>query len=67
MNLKQCRDFEALVGLIYQGPLEPVPWKSFVDRFRRMMNAMTAALILRPPSEADRGLGSEDGDIPAAW
>ena len=62
-----CRDFETLVGLIYQGPLESVPWKSFLDHFRAMMDAMTVALILRPPSEADRGLGSEEGDIAIAW
>ncbi len=57
-NFEGCRDFETLVGLIYQGPLESVPWKSFLDHFRRVMDAMTVALILRPPSEADRGLGS---------
>ena len=62
-----CRDFETLLGLIYQGPLESVPWKSFLDRFSAMMDAMTVALILRPPSEADRGLGLEGGDLPVAW
>ncbi len=66
-NIETYADFETLIGLIYQGPLESVPWKSFLDRFRAMMDAMTVGLILRPPSEADRGLGSEEGDISVAW
>ncbi len=66
-NFEECGDFETLVGLIYQGPLESVPWKSFLEHFRGLLDAMTVGLILRPPSEADRGLGLEEGDIPVAW
>ncbi len=61
------RDFEKLVGLIYEGPLEPVPWQSFLDFFRDRMDAWTAALILRPPSEGDRGLVLEEGKLAVGW
>jgi DNA-binding CsgD family transcriptional regulator len=66
-DFEGCRDFEALLGLIYEGPLEPVPWQSFLEAFRELMGAMSVALILRPPSEGDRGLMLEEGEIAASW
>jgi DNA-binding CsgD family transcriptional regulator len=56
-----------LLGSIYEGPLETVPWRSFVELFYEAMDALLAALILRPPSEGDRGLLiSEMGSV-AQW
>jgi DNA-binding CsgD family transcriptional regulator/PAS domain-containing protein len=60
-------DFEEILGLIYQGPIEPVPWHAFLDRFRDIMDAMTVGLILRPPSEGDKGLLLDESDIEARW
>ena len=60
-------DFEELLGLLYQGPIEPVPWHSFLDSFRQLMQAMTVGLILRPPSEGDQGLLLNESDITPAW
>jgi DNA-binding CsgD family transcriptional regulator len=66
-DFEGCRDFEKLLGLIYEGPLEAVPWQSFLDLFRELMEAMTVGLILRPPREGDRGLILEEGEIAASW
>jgi DNA-binding CsgD family transcriptional regulator/PAS domain-containing protein len=40
-----------LVGLIYQGPLESVPFKSALESLRRRLRANYVTLILRPPSK----------------
>ncbi len=64
---RNTTDFEEILGLVYQGPIEPVPWHSFLDRFRDVMEAMTVGLILRPPSEGDRGLLLNESDISPAW
>jgi len=45
--------FSTLVGAIYQGPLEPVPWGGALVMLRTIMRANWATLILRPAS-ADR-------------
>jgi DNA-binding CsgD family transcriptional regulator/PAS domain-containing protein len=46
-------DFSELLAAIYEGPLEPVPWKSALDLLRRYLRASYVTLMLRPPS-ADR-------------
>ena len=40
----------ALVGAIYQGPLEPVPWSGALVMLRDILRANWATLILRPAS-----------------
>jgi DNA-binding CsgD family transcriptional regulator len=42
--------FSELVGAIYQGPLEPVPWKNALDLLRLHLRANYVTLMLRPPS-----------------
>ncbi|MEI2790188.1 MAG: hypothetical protein V9E93_15080 [Steroidobacteraceae bacterium] len=42
--------FSALIGAIYQGPLETVPWGSALVMLREIMRANWATLILRPAS-----------------
>ena len=66
-DFEGCRDFEKLLGLIYEGPLEAVPWQSFLETFRELMSAMSVGLILRPPTEGDRGLLLEEGEIASSW
>ena len=44
-------EFSELVGLIYQGPLESVPFKSALESLRRRLRANYVTLILRPPSK----------------
>src|SRR5690606_27658735 len=45
-----CDQFSAMIGAIYQGPLEPVPWGSALVMLREIMRANWATLILRPAS-----------------
>jgi DNA-binding CsgD family transcriptional regulator len=47
---------EELIGLIYEGPLEEKPWRSFLPALRRMLDAQVVSLVLRPPAEGDRGV-----------
>ena len=46
-------EFSELLAAVYEGPLEPVPWKSALDLLRRHLRASYVTLMLRPPS-ADR-------------
>ncbi len=51
--------------MIYQGPLEPVPWKSALDLIRRHLKAIYVTLMLRPPSSDRAGLMvNASGDRP---
>ena len=71
--------YDELVGLIYQGPLEARPWQSALPMLRELLDAQVASLVLRPPSEQDRGAilncvrpepGATDSDglaDPDAW
>lgn len=49
-------DYDQLLGLIYEGPLEARPWQSALPRLRELFDAQVASLVLRPPAEHDRGL-----------
>jgi DNA-binding CsgD family transcriptional regulator len=61
-------DIEELIGAIYEGPLESVPWQSFLNLLRNKANAMTTGIILRPPSAGgDKGLLLDDGDTTREW
>lgn len=48
--------YDKLVGLIYEGPLEPRPWQSALPFLRELLDAQVASLVLRPPAENDRGV-----------
>lgn len=48
-------DYDELLGLLYQGPLEAQPWHSALPRLRELLNAQVASLVLRPPAEGDQG------------
>lgn len=50
------QDYDRLIGLIYQGPLETRPWESFLPHIREIMNAQVVSLVLRPPAAGDRGV-----------
>jgi len=58
-------EFSELVGLIYQAPLESVPFKSALESIRRLLRANYVTLILRPPSSSRSGLMvNASGDRP---
>ena len=61
--MKADASFSELLGLIYEGPLEPVPWQSFLARFKEVMNASVTTLVLRPPSEGSQGVVLNDGGV----
>ncbi len=61
--MKPDSAFSELIGLVYEGPLEPVPWQSFLARFKEVMNAAVTTLILRPPSEDSRGVVINEGGV----
>jgi len=46
-------DFSALLGKIYQGPMEHVPWGMALEQIRKQLCANYVTLILRSPA-ADR-------------
>ena len=47
-------DFSALLGDLYQGPLEEQPWQSFLASVREVLGANLVTLLLRPPSKEDQ-------------
>lgn len=49
-------DYDQLLGLIYQGPLERQPWLQALPILRELFDAQVASLVLRPPSRDDPGL-----------
>jgi DNA-binding CsgD family transcriptional regulator len=58
-------DFSELLAAIYEGPLEPVPWKSALDLLRRHLRASYVTLMLRPPSaDRDALMVNSAGDWP---
>jgi len=57
--------FSDLLAAIYQGPLEPVPWKTALDLLRVYLHANYVTLMLRPPSPDREGLMvNATGDAP---
>lgn len=48
--------FSEMLGLLYQGPLESVPWNTFLDRLKDALSSKYATFILRPPSQHVDGL-----------
>ena len=49
-------NFNHLVGLIYQGPLEKQPWQSALPALREALDAQVVSLVLRPPTADDQGV-----------
>ncbi len=56
MTLPADSHYDTLIGLIYEGPLEPRPWQSALPYLRELLDAQVASLVLRPPAENDRGV-----------
>ncbi len=48
--------YDRLVDLLYQGALEQQPWQSALPALREAIDARVVSLVLRPPSESDRGV-----------
>ncbi len=53
--------FSELVGAIYQGPLEPIPWGGALGLLRTELRANWTILILRPASADQPALLIRDG------
>jgi DNA-binding CsgD family transcriptional regulator/PAS domain-containing protein len=49
-------EYDRLLGLIYEGPLESRPWQGALPHLRELFGAQVASLVLRPPAEDDRGV-----------
>lgn len=49
-------DYDHLIGLLYQGALEPRPWQEALPALRRALDAQVVSLILRQPSANDQGM-----------
>jgi hypothetical protein len=45
-----AQDLSTLIGLIYEGPLETVPWAASLRRLIHHLNASWVVLVLRPAS-----------------
>ena len=48
-------DYDSLIGLVYQGTLEQQPWQTALPALREALDAQVVSLVLRPPSDHDRG------------
>lgn len=48
--------YDRLVDLLYQGALEQQPWQCALPALREALDSQVASLVLRPPSESDRGV-----------
>ena len=60
-NLQPIAPIDALVGLIYRGPLEPLPWKQFLGALRIRAKSSFAAIVLRGSRPGARPLVVMDG------
>lgn len=50
------RDYDELLRLLYRGPLESMPWQSFLPHCRDRFDAWAISLVLRPPAAGDSGV-----------
>src|SRR5712692_7118403 len=55
--------FSELVGAIYDGLLETIPWQKILGRMRSELGANYVTLILRSPRPGDQGLMVNVGDV----
>ncbi len=58
------QEFSELVGLIYDGTLEEVPWQAFLERCQVVFNASVTNLILRSPTTPRLGSMHVVGGFP---
>ncbi len=49
-------EVDALLEALYEGPLEEVPFRTFLVALRRALGAEATVLMLRPPTRNDTGL-----------
>jgi len=49
-------EFSELLRALYSGTLEETPWQTFLASLRQLLGADTAFILLRRPSEDDRGV-----------
>lgn len=54
--MPSATDYDTLVGLIYEGPLEAQPWQSALPALREFLDVQVVSLVLRPPSSDDPGV-----------
>jgi DNA-binding CsgD family transcriptional regulator/PAS domain-containing protein len=55
-DLLATNAYDRLIGALYQGPLESIPWQTFLPLCRAQFDASVISLTLRPPAEGDRGV-----------
>ena len=48
--------FSEMLEHLYQGPLQSVPWNTFLDKLKDLLSSKYATFILRPPSQHVDGL-----------
>ncbi|BBH45471.1 hypothetical protein KU43P_19480 [Pseudomonas sp. KU43P] len=56
MQSLSLEDFSELVGQLYQGPMENIPWVTFLNQLNRLLDSKYVTFILRPPSSQVDGL-----------
>jgi DNA-binding CsgD family transcriptional regulator len=52
----KLEQFSKLVAMIYEGPMESVPWRSALEAMRQLLGANYVTLILRSPALGRAGL-----------
>lgn len=53
---------EALLGALYEGPLEDPPWSTFLETLRARFGALTTTWIVRASDDAGPGLAISRGE-----
>jgi len=53
---------EALLGALYEGPLEDPPWSTFLEALRARFGALTTTWIVRASDDAGPGLAVSRGE-----
>jgi len=56
-------EFSHLIGLIYEGPLESVPWQQSLNAIRERLGANHVTLIVRSSTPDDPGLYINAGNV----
>ncbi len=56
-------DLDRLLGAIYDGITEAMPWHGALETMRELMQAAHVTLMLRPPSPESRGVMVNSGDV----
>ena len=57
------KHFDRLLGAIYEGPLESVPWTTALNLLRETLRAAHVTLMLRPPSPDSAGVMINAGPV----